>query len=323
MSQTNKLVDVQEMIAEKFNPEDLAPSKLMAHSASPVAFMPQSFAELMEFGKLMAVSAAIPAHLRGKPADCLQVTMQAARWGMDPWAVANKSYFVNDRIAYEAQMVNAVIYASSILNGRLRISYSGEGQSLVCIVSGVIRGETEPHTVEQGIATITTKNSPLWKQAPKQQLAYYTTRLWVRLYTPDLLLGVYVPDELEPLHRGPDAAKDVTPKSAPKREDFVQPTTIENTDIFVLTDEYGEELSVHDSEEDFIHAAIDHMPNISTVNGAMDSFVEFNEEQLMRLGETRDSELRMRFNTAVNECKQAAKAQTTEETHTGEDTETA
>ena len=40
---------------------------------------------------------------RAQPGACLAVSLQSLNWRMDPFAVANKSYMVNDRIAYEAR----------------------------------------------------------------------------------------------------------------------------------------------------------------------------------------------------------------------------
>lgn len=37
--------------------------------------------------------------------------MQAVQWGMNPFAVAQKTHFVSGKIGYEAQLVNAVITA--------------------------------------------------------------------------------------------------------------------------------------------------------------------------------------------------------------------
>ncbi len=47
-----------------------------------------------------------------------------------------------------------------------------------------------------GGSTITVKNSPLWKVNVELQLAYHTTRSWARLYAPEVLLGIYTPDEV-------------------------------------------------------------------------------------------------------------------------------
>src|SRR5262245_34241253 len=70
----------------------------------------QNMAEVMEFAKLMSLAdIAVRKHLRGNPGMCLAVTIQALEWRMSPFSVANKSYVVNDQIAYESQLIHAVI----------------------------------------------------------------------------------------------------------------------------------------------------------------------------------------------------------------------
>lgn len=177
----------------------------LADGGAPRAmFQPANMGEAMELAKLMAAGNFVPSHLRSKPGDCLAVIMQSARWGMDPFAVGNKTYFVNDRMAYEAQLVAAVINSANVLEGRLHPEWEGEGNELVCTITGKLKGDPEPKKRRVPIKNITTRNSPLWKQDPEQQLAYYAQRAWVRLHAPEVLLGVYTPDELasaEPIAR--------------------------------------------------------------------------------------------------------------------------
>lgn len=205
------VVTVQNKIADKLDTGALV-SIGARDEAGAAVFLPQSFGELMEFAKLMSIAhGAVPPHLRGKTADCLAVAMQAMRWQMDPFAVAQKTFFVNDRIAYEAQLVIAVINTRAPLEGRLDFAWDGEGENLKCTVTGKLKGDPKPKVVTQEIKTITTKNSPLWKQAPRQQLGYFTARMWGRLHVPEVMLGVYTPDELQDGGVGPEAARDVTP----------------------------------------------------------------------------------------------------------------
>lgn len=42
-----------------------------------------------------------------------------------------------------------------------------------------------------------TRNSTLWADDPRQQLAYLAVKRWARLFCPDVILGVYTPDELD------------------------------------------------------------------------------------------------------------------------------
>lgn len=172
----------------------------------------RTFAELESLAKLMAATNFVAKCLRGKPNDCLVVAMQATRWGMDVWAVASKVYFVNDVMAYEAQLVDAVVNSSGILEERLNLEFSGEGEGLKCKVTGHIKGEKEPKVMEYELRTITTRNAPNWKQQLKQQFGYYSKRAWYRMYTPDILMGVYTPDEIKYNATGDDMI-DVTPMS--------------------------------------------------------------------------------------------------------------
>lgn len=177
-------------------------------------FSPEGMNQLVRFADLMAQSkATVPAHLAGKPADCLAVTMQAAQWGMNPFAVAQKTHIVNGTLGYEAQLVNAVVQNSGAIKGRFHYEYRGEGSSLECRVGAVIRGEQDITWNEWlCISSITTKNSPLWKTNPKQQFGYLQVKNWARAHTPGAILGVYTPDELQ--EAAPRVERDITPQAS-------------------------------------------------------------------------------------------------------------
>jgi len=159
----------------------------------------ESMAEVMEFAKVMAVAGqAIPPHLRNQIGFCLAITIQAIEWRFSPFAVANKSYVVNDRVGYESQLVHAVIEERAPIVGRLRHSFIGEGDKRQCKVWAHVRGEEEPlEYTSPVISSITPKNSPLWKSKPDLQLYYNTSRDWARVYFPEVILGVYSEDELD------------------------------------------------------------------------------------------------------------------------------
>nr|ELR5173121.1 recombinase RecT [Providencia rettgeri]ELR5195418.1 recombinase RecT [Providencia rettgeri] len=171
-------------------------------------------ADLMASG-----TATVPKHLQGKPADCLAITMQASRWGMDPFVVGQKTHLINGTLGYEAQLVNAVITSSNVVTGRFHYEYGGDWEKIVgkkenrdesglyIRVGAVLRGEKEITYGEPVyLADVQTRNSPLWKTMPKQQIAYLAVKYWSRLYCPEVIMGVYTPDELEER-----TIKDVTP----------------------------------------------------------------------------------------------------------------
>lgn len=174
---------------------------------------PQNLGEVVRFAEVMCkADIALPKHLRGNAGACMAVALQALEWQMSPFAVASKSYAVNGAIAYEAQLIAAVVNTRSGIQGRLKYHFEGEGAAMTCRVVGILDGE-ECEYVSPTIGSITTKNSPLWKSDSQQQLGYFSARSWARRHCPEVILGVYDREEVEQF-RGSENARDVTPSLA-------------------------------------------------------------------------------------------------------------
>ncbi|CAO3447933.1 hypothetical protein [Azospirillum argentinense] len=197
-----------DMLAGRPNTSILAAASISSAVAGPIAMKPNSMGELMEFAKLMAMSrGSIPSCLRGNPADCLAVAMDAYSAGLSPFALAKDAYKVGDIIAYGAKSTIAMLYALAPLDGRLHLEWEGEGEKLVCTVTGKLRGDPRPKVLQVELKTITVRNSPMWKQQPKVQLGYWAQRAWARLYCPEATLGATCIDDVE----AEQQMRDVTP----------------------------------------------------------------------------------------------------------------
>lgn len=203
--------------------------------ASSLALMSDMAAldRMERFANLMATArATVPAHFQGKPGDCLAVVMQATTWGMNPFAVAQKTHLINGTLGYEAQLVASVINSSSLLADRFNFEWFGDWHKIVgkfkevesrtkkddnghpkkyivpaweqkdeqglgVRVWATIKGESKPRELELFMTQARTRNSTLWTEDPKQQLAYLAQKRWARLYAPDVIMGIYTPDEIE------------------------------------------------------------------------------------------------------------------------------
>ena len=88
-----------------------------------------------------------------------------------------------------------------------------EEEGLGVRIWATLRGESEPRVLSLLLVQASVRNSPLWATDPKQQLAYLAVKRWTRLYSPDVILGVYTPDEL---NEGNREARDITPAAAAK-----------------------------------------------------------------------------------------------------------
>lgn len=189
-------------------------------------FSPQNLMALQSFAQVMSSGVAtVPAHLQGNPSDCMAIAMQAAQWGMNPYAVAQKTFVVGGVLGYEAQLVNAVISTKGPLISRIEYDWYGPWEKVIgkfdirkndknkeyrvpgwkmadengigVKVWATLRGEEEPRVLNLLLAQARTRNSTLWADDPRQQLAYLAVKRWARLYCPEVILGVYTSDELE------------------------------------------------------------------------------------------------------------------------------
>lgn len=158
--------------------------------------VPQNLGEVVAFANLMARSGpAVPKHLRDHPGACLAVAMRAFHLGAEPFALADKTYFVNDRMALEAQAIAAIILTRVKRKGMPKYNYEGEGQTLRCeVLITMPDGEVVPWKSPK-LADIRSQNSPLWKSDPEQQIGYYSIRGWARRHRPDVIMGIYDREE--------------------------------------------------------------------------------------------------------------------------------
>lgn len=174
---------------------------VQADKASSMALMldAKSMESAMAIAEVMASSkVTVPKHLQGSKGDCMAIVLQSMNWGMNPFVVAQKTHIVNGALGYEAQLVNAVVQSQGFIAGAFQYEYQGTGEALECRVGAVLRGQK---TVTWGewlkLLNVTVRNSPLWKSNVKQQMGYLQVKNWARAYTPQAILGVYTPDELE------------------------------------------------------------------------------------------------------------------------------
>lgn len=117
--------------------EQQAPNTI---SATNSIFNVQALTQLQAVAGLMAQAAVtVPEHLRGNPADCMAIIMQAMQWGMNPYAVAQKTHLVNGVLGYEAQLVNAVISSSNAIVGRFHYEYEGDWSKCARIREEVVK----------------------------------------------------------------------------------------------------------------------------------------------------------------------------------------
>lgn len=206
-----------------------APNALaVAAPSSPLGFLAaatSTFEGIEKLAALMAKMGTMPDHLKDKPADCFRIVVQAAKWGMDPFAVAECTSLVHGRLCWEGKLVAAALTAMNAIDGRLTYETSGSGQDGAIVVTGKPRGgevcsvrgtvaDWRTHTKDKNGNPI--KNA--WDKDPMSMLVYRGTRQWARLYAPEALLGVVTPDEREEVREVEGIVTNTVPEPKPAKE---------------------------------------------------------------------------------------------------------
>lgn len=228
------------------SPAPMSPSAMMLDMETLKAI--SHVADLMAEGKV-----SIPVHLRGNRGDCFAIAMQSAQWGMNPFAVAQKTHLSQSgALGYEAQLINAVVCNLAPIKGRPEYEFLGDWDKILgkveerksdkggkyyvatytkadesglgVIVRATFRGESEPREVRVMMSQAYPRFSTQWATDPQQQISYLAIRKWARRYTPDVLLGVYTGEELDARNHEPrDMGRaDEVPQSGASRTESVR-----------------------------------------------------------------------------------------------------
>lgn len=193
------------------------------------------FDRATQLARVMATSKSmVPAHLRTE-GDCLGIILDSWSWKLNPFAVARKTHIVNGNLGYEAQVLAAAINNSPDIEGSFHFEWFGDWSKVIgkfdikknekgqeyrvpgwklaeeegigIRVSATKKGENEPRVLELLLAQARVRNSTMWADDPKQQLAYLVQKKWARLYAPGIIMGAYSDDEIMDME-----PKDITPQ---------------------------------------------------------------------------------------------------------------
>lgn len=211
---------------------------IVATSSTALVMDAQSMERMEALAKTMASGkCTVPKHLQNNPGDCLAVIMQAIQWQMNPFAVAQKTHISQSgQLGYEAQLVNAVVISRAPIKGRPTYEFIGDWSKILGKVTektgnsggkyyvpawkdsdeeglGVIcrmhfKGEAEPREMTVMMSQCWPRFSTQWATDPQQQIGYVVIRKMSRRHCPDVILGVYVPDELD---EAPAAEREINP----------------------------------------------------------------------------------------------------------------
>ncbi|MBY0355692.1 MAG: hypothetical protein K2Q12_08200 [Rickettsiales bacterium] len=172
-----------------------------------------AFNQAYRVARLFAASQLIPAHLKGKEADCFIALYTADRMKEDPLIVMQNMYLVSGRPGWHTQYMIGRANNSGKLKGSITWDVEGSGKELRVRAKGVLATTGEEITspwvdfvMAEGEGW--TKNSK-YKSMPEVMFRYRSAAMLIRFYLPEVMLGYQTVEELETLPQ--TQIKDVTP----------------------------------------------------------------------------------------------------------------
>lgn len=185
-------------------------------------FLPSSMVEAERFSAILAKSPLMPEALRGKPGDVLVILIAGHELGLSPMQAIRGINVIKGKVAMSADLSVALVKKHpECVFFRLV-----ESSDAVATYETQRKGEPQPtkmsFTIQQAQqAGLSGQN---WKAYPAAMLRARCSQALARAVYPDLMLGVYDPEEIAPAPERPAKPLQVV-RSEPVDAEIVQAST--------------------------------------------------------------------------------------------------
>ena len=175
---------------------------------------PDSFGHMQRVASILAVSPLFPEHLRKGSkeqaiANGVLVMNMAIRLNEDPLTVSQNIYFVGGRPGWSASYMISKANQHGVFKNPIdwNVTGSGETLSVTAVATVAATGKEVKVTCDMKMAKAEgwTKNAK-YQSMPEQMLRYRSATFLIRLYCPEVMVGVPSMVEIEA-----NNMKDITP----------------------------------------------------------------------------------------------------------------
>lgn len=196
---------------------------------------PALLVQAQRASKLFMASTLFPAHLRGKSeietlGNAVMVFALAERMNEQVLMVAQNIYFVAGKAGWKTEYMVSRANQSGVFQGRIRWRSEGEGAHLKVTAYATLKGDESPVeatvSMEMAHAEGWTKNSK-YKSMPEHMLRWRAATFLIRLYCPEVMIGIASRDELDDMRAA--GALDVSPPPAVSFGDALRGEAIDGT----------------------------------------------------------------------------------------------
>lgn len=188
-----------------------------AATESPLALLldPARFEHLQRVGAMIAMSPLFPEHLRGKgdlkqaTANAVLVLNMANRLREDPLTVAQNIYFVGGKPGWNTTYMISKANMHGVFKGPIDWDVTGAGDTLSVTAFATLSGTDRRVQATCGMAMARAEGwvkNAKYQSMPEQMLRYRSAAFLIRLYCPEVMIGIPAAVEVEM-----SSMRDVTP----------------------------------------------------------------------------------------------------------------
>lgn len=164
---------------------------------------PSNYSEAKEIAMMFSKSEIVPAHLRGKPADCLIVMGYAQQLGIPAMLAMQNLIVVHGTPGFKATFAIALANQRGPFRGPIKFRESGAGDAFEVTAFANVRetGEEVSFSASMRMAKAEgwSKNSK-YQSMPSVMLGYRAATFLIRRYCPEVLCGLATIEEVEDIH---------------------------------------------------------------------------------------------------------------------------
>lgn len=174
--------------------DDLPSTDTTPKELTPIA----EYDFMVRKAKILAASQFLPAHFRGKPADCMVALELGQRLDVPAMLILQHSHVVKGKIGIEGKLAMALLRQRSPYID-IDVEYEGSGMSRQVTVSGKRKRDGKIHSLTMTMQEVQAwgwLQNDMWKKMPDQLLCYRAAIFFIRRYCPECLMGLSTKDEL-------------------------------------------------------------------------------------------------------------------------------
>ena len=163
---------------------------------------PTSFEHAQRVAKMLSSSNLVPKEFQGNIQNTMIALEISNRIGASPLMVMQNLYIIHGKPSWSSSFIIAAINSTNKFSP-LRFEVSGEGDDRGCVAWVIEKGtdqRLESPRVTIGMARKEgwlTKTGSKWATMPDLMLRYRAASFFGRLYTPEILMGMYSVEEVQ------------------------------------------------------------------------------------------------------------------------------